>query len=424
MSEFTVGIEEEYQLVDPAAGELRSSSRAVLDTDWSGEIRKELQESTIEVGTRVCATTTEARRELLRLRLQAAATAAAEELDIVAAGMHPFSDWRAHERTAGERYARMAERYGRLARDEHIFGMHVHVAPPPALDRMKLLNVVRCYTPHLLALSCSSPFHEGDDTGFASFRMVMWRRWPGSGLPPRLESDAEYRRYVDTVLGTGLLIDERSLYWTVRRHPEYPTLEFRMCDVCPSADDAIAIAACARTIVAAAAAGVLREDAPGQLSHAAIDALLADDAWRASRYGLAARFVAPGSGGTAVSARSAIARLLDTLQPVARDLGESDSLAGVHRILERGNGADRMRDVFAESGDMRTVVGWLARETLSGVGMDRRAVQRPAPSGAPPRIVRAAADLAAPAVANPAANPIAAVEPTVDGAVFQRKRTG
>jgi glutamate---cysteine ligase / carboxylate-amine ligase len=385
MSDYTVGIEEEYQLVDPVTAELRSSSRAVLETDWSGEIRKELQESTIEVGTRVCSGTAAAQAELLRLRLQAATTAAAEDLEIVAAGLHPFSDWRQHERTVDERYARMAERYGRLARDEHIFGMHIHVAPPPELDRMKLLNVVRRYTPHLLALSCSSPFHEGDDTGFASYRMILWRRWPGSGLPPRLESDAEYRRHVDMLLRAGLLIDERSLYWTIRRHPEYPTLEFRMCDVCPSIADAIAIAACARTIVAAAAEGVLRDDERGPLSPEAYDAVLSDDVWRAARYGLAARFGTPGHRGTAVSARAAIMRLLETVEPVACAIGETANMAGVCRILERGTGADRLRDVHAGGGDMRAVVQWLARETVTGVGMDRRATQRSdavAPGGA------------------------------------------
>jgi YbdK family carboxylate-amine ligase len=263
-------------------------------------------------------------RELVRLRAQAAAAAAAEDLDIVALGLHPFSGWRGHELSDGERYEGIAQRYGRLAHEEHIFGMHVHVAPPASEDRMVLLNTVRRYVPHLLALSCSSPFYEGEDTGFASFRMILWRRWPGAGLPPRLADDAEYRRYVDAQLRAGLLQDERSLYWMIRRHPEYPTLEFRMCDVCPRIDDAIAIAALARCIVAGSVEGVLRPFAPVGMSAEAADALLSDDAWRAARYGLAARFAEPERGGAAVSARSAIARLVERLAPVAERLGEAE----------------------------------------------------------------------------------------------------
>jgi glutamate---cysteine ligase / carboxylate-amine ligase len=381
MGEYTLGVEEEYQLVDPATGELQSRGRAVLETDWTGEIRRELQESTIEIGTHVCGSAAAARRELLRLRMQAAAVAAAEDLEIIALGLHPFSGWRGHGLSDGDRYAGMAQRYGRLAREEHIFGMHVHVAPPPTEDRIRLLNTVRRYVPHLLALSCSSPFYEGEDTGFASFRMILWRRWPGAGLPPRLADDAEYRRYVDAQLRAGLLHDERSLYWMIRRHPEYPTLEFRMCDVCPCVDDAVAIAALARCIVAGAVEGVLRPVSPTGLSREAADALLADDAWRAARHGLAARFAEPARGGTAVSARAAIDRLMERLGPVAERLGEAESLAGVLRIMERGNAADRMRAAYAgrgEGDDMKAIVRWAAAETLVGAGMDRRGAQRAA----------------------------------------------
>jgi glutamate---cysteine ligase / carboxylate-amine ligase len=379
MGEYTVGVEEEYQLVDPATDELQSRGRAVLETDWSGEIRRELQESTIEVGTHVCGDAAAAGRELLRLRTQAATAAAAEDLEIVALGLHPFSGWRGHALSDSERYAGMAQQYGRLAREEHIFGMHVHVAPPPSEDRIRLLNTVRRYVPHLLALSCSSPFYEGEDTGFASYRMILWRRWPGAGLPPRLADDAEYRRLVDAQLRAGLLHDERSLYWMIRRHPDYPTLEFRMCDVCPRVGDAVTIASLARCIVAGAVEGVLRPVTPAGLSAEAADALLADDTWRAARYGLAARFAEPARDGAAVSARAAIGRLLERLGPVAEALGEAEPLAGAFRIMDRGNAADRMRDAYAAGGgadDMRAIVRWGAAETLVGAGMDRRAAQR------------------------------------------------
>jgi glutamate---cysteine ligase / carboxylate-amine ligase len=376
MSDYTVGVEEEYQLIDPATAELRSSGHTVLETDWSGEIRKELQESTIEVGTRVSECSRGALADLRRLRLQAAAVAAAEDLGIVAAGVHPFSDWRGHAMAAGERYARMAEVYGRIARDEHNFGMHIHVAPAAGADRMQVLNDVRWYIPHLLALSCSSPFYEGEDTGYASYRMVLWRRWPGAGVPPRLCSEREYREYIDLQLRTGVLADERSVYWLIRLHPEYPTLEFRMCDVCPRVDDAAAIAGLARILVAAAVERVLPLPRTDSLCGEAWDALLADDCWRVKRYGLDAQLLDPRQAGDSVRAHEAIEVLLEDLAPLADELGEADALAGVAGILARGNAASRMRAVHRGSGDLRELTQWLAAETLVGAGMDRRRAQR------------------------------------------------
>src|SRR5690606_20804622 len=217
---------------------LRSGARDVLEADWSAEVRPELQDTTVEVGTRVCRDGSELERELRRLRAQVAAGAEARGLSIVAAGVHPFSRWEGHGRMAEDRYRQIEERFGRIARDEHNFGMHVHVGVPSARDRIALLDVVRWYVPQLLALACSSPLYESEDTGYASYRMVLWRRWPGTGAPPRLESEAEYRRLVGMLLDTGAISEERAIYWSVRPHAVYPTLEFRATDVCPSVDDA------------------------------------------------------------------------------------------------------------------------------------------------------------------------------------------
>ena len=376
MANFTIGVEEEYQLVDPASSDLRSSARVVLADDWTGELRKEIQESTVEIGTLVCPSSTSVRGDLARLRAQAAAAAAAQDLEVVASGLHPFTDWRRHELTAGERYARMAETYGRLARDEHNYGMHVHVAVEG--DRMRLLGAVRRYIPHLLALSCSSPFHEGEDTGFASFRMVLWRRWPGATVPPRLGSDAEYRSFVDAQLRAGVLGDERNLYWMIRPHPAYPTLEFRMCDVCPTLDHAVAIAGLTRTLVCAASEGMLPADPWSSWSEAAGDAALSDDCWRAARYGLDATVLAPTLPSGGVAMRDAVRRLIDVLRPVAEAIGEAPALDGAGRICETGNTADRLRALHATGCDLRLLVRWLARETLLGTATDRRHEQREA----------------------------------------------
>lgn len=368
---FTVGVEEEYQLVSPPTGELQSSARLVLAADWSGDIRKELQESTIEIGTRICADSLEVGAELKRLRLVAATAASSEDLAIVAAGVHPFSRWEQHEMTSDDRYARMAETYGRVAKDEHNFGMHIHVAVPEAQERVPLLNILRWYIPHLTALSCSSPFFEGEDTGYASYRMILWRRWPASGVPPRLTSDREYRTYVDTLLRAGAIGDERNLYWSIRIHPEYPTLEYRMCDVCPRVEDAVAITALARTLVAAAAMGELRPIEPAGLSAHAADAILSDDAWRAARYGLDALITEPSGRGGSICVHDAIGDLVEDMMPVALSIGEAESLRGIERILTEGNATDRVRAFHAEHCDWRKLVEWLQEETLRGTGVQR-----------------------------------------------------
>jgi glutamate---cysteine ligase / carboxylate-amine ligase len=372
MSGYSVGVEEEYQLVDPHSGELRSSARVVLQGDWSGEIRTELQDSTIEIGTSVCESSTGILRELRRLRAQSAAAAAAEELQIVAAGLHPFANWREHTLSADERYRRIAETYGRIARDEHNFGMHIHVAVEG--DRMRILGRIRRYIPHLLALSCSSPFHEGEDTAYDSYRMVLWRRWPGAAPPPLLQDDVAYRRYVDVLLDAGVLPDERSLYWMIRRHPAYPTVEFRMCDVCPSLADAVAIAGVARTLVYAAGEGMLPGSEPWK--PAVADLALADECWRASRYGLDAQLLRDARSNEWDTAREAVARLAELLRPAAEELGEAAALDAAVRLAERGNAAARTRAFYRECRDMAHTVRWLAAETVVGAGMDRRTRQR------------------------------------------------
>lgn len=373
---FTVGVEEEYQLVDDAPGELRSRARDVLAFDWSAEIRGELQETTLEIGTHVCSSMEAVEKELKRLRLQVAATAAAHDLRIVAAGVHPFSRWEGHERSREARYVRIEREYGRIARDEHNFGMHIHVAVPGSLDRIALLNAVRGYIPHLIALCCSSPFYEGEDTGYASYRLILWRRWPGNGVPPRLASMAEYRRYVDVLLRARAIPDERSIYWSVRPHAIYPTLEFRATDACPRVEDAAAVAALTRALVVAAAEGRLREWAPAGFSPGAVHALMAENEWRAARDGLDAWLVVPDAPDARVRMRGAIRALVEQLAPTLESLGDGEALERVGALLERGNAADRMRRVYRDSGDLGVVVRWLAGETVLGVGLDRRRAQR------------------------------------------------
>jgi glutamate---cysteine ligase / carboxylate-amine ligase len=378
-ADFTLGVEEEYQLVDPATGALRSHASELRREDWTGELVAELQETTIEIGTPICSSAEEAASQLERLRFQAGTVAGAHGLAIVAAGLHPFSTWEGHERPALARYRTIEARYGRIARDEHIYGMHVHVAVPDGVERLAIINVLRHYLPHMLALSASSPFFEGADTGFASFRTIMWRRWPNSGIPPRFDSDAAYNDYVAILLDAGVMADPWNLYWSTRPHPEYPTIEFRVTDVCPSLQDAVAIAALARALVHAASTGVLTDDVSDSLSPAIEQELIRINEWRAARDGLQARLIDAHTGTSHQPMRTAIRRLVDRVCRSAETLGDGAALAHIETILQRGSAADRMRQRYEETGSLLDLVEWLATESLVGTGIDRRGAQRDGP---------------------------------------------
>lgn len=375
MHDYTVGVEEEYQLVCPDTGELRSRARDVLAVDWSGEIQPESQQTMLEIGTRVCGSAAKLDKEIRRLRLQAASAAAAEELRMVAAGIHPFSRWEDQKRTLGKRYQVLVERYGRVIRTEHIFGMHIHVAVPEGVDRVRVMNQVRGYIPHLLALSASSPFYEGEDTGYASYRTIIGQRLPHTGPPPQFPSAEAYRRFVDMLIATGAIADEYTLYWSIRPHPEYPTLEFRVTDVCPLAEDAVVIASLARAITVAAAEGRLTPLASTG-SDSETDELLAHNEWQAARHGLAATQVDPALRTGSEPLRDSILRLRDRVQPSAESAGDGGALETLDTLLERGNGATRIREAFRTRGDLPEVVEWLAGESILGAGLDRRRAQR------------------------------------------------
>lgn len=376
-AEFTVGVEEEYQLVDGESGELKSRARCVIDWDWTGDIKPEMQENTLEVETRVCAGTACVHDELARLRLQAAVAAEARGLRVVAAGTHPFSGKEGQAFTPGEVYDRLRAEYRRLADTQHIFGMHVHVSVPERVDRVRVMNVARLYLPHLLALTASSPLYLEEDTGYASYRSILWRRWPRTGVPPRFESAAEFDALVRALVETGCIDAPGRLYWDIRPHHAYPTLEYRVADVTPRLEDAVAAAALARAVTAGAVEGVLREP---ELSEALLGPLVRENAWRASRDGLGAELViAEGGRLEVVPAREAILRLAESLAPTAERLGDGAILAGLPSVLKRGDAAARIRARAEKSGgDLREVVRWLADETILGVGLDRRTKQREA----------------------------------------------
>jgi glutamate---cysteine ligase / carboxylate-amine ligase len=373
---YTIGVEEEYQLIDPDTGALVSRASDVLSADWADALQGELHETTVEIGTAICRNWDDVEQELRRRRFQASATAATEGLEIVAAGLHPFSGWSGHSIRPAERYAAIEKLHERIAREVNIFGMHVHVGVPDGLDRTVLMRDVRVFIPHLLALSASSPFLEADDTGFASYRSILWRQFPYTGVPPRFADEGEYGRFIALLLRSEAIRDRGNIYWSLRPHFSYPTLEFRAMDACPRLEDAATIAAFARLLVASVAEARLDPPGRGDLSPELWQAVLTENEWHAGRFGLDAFLTDPESQRGRTAMRQAIRRLLDRLAPLAAELGETAVLDRVEQLLERGNAADRMRRVYADQQSFDEVVAWLIRETRLGTGFDRRRTQR------------------------------------------------
>lgn len=254
--EFTIGVEEEFLLVDAESRRLRPSAQEVLPSaeDAMGEgeqVDKEFKLSQLETGTPVCHTLDELGEEIGRMRTKVAEAAERTGSRIAAAGTHPFSDWREEgsDVTPDQSYLGLERDYQRLAREKTICGCHIHVGISDAEAAIQVLNGVRPWLPAILAVSVNSPFWLGEDTGYGSYRTEIWRRWPTAGTPDPFASRADFDRLVDVLLQTGSIDDPARIHWDVRPSPQFPTLEFRVTDVCLTVDDALTVAALVRALV-------------------------------------------------------------------------------------------------------------------------------------------------------------------------------
>src|SRR3989441_1685789 len=305
---FTIGVEEEFQIIDPATCELRSHVSQIVSAaspDIAEQVKHELHQSIVETGTRICENVSELRIEMHRTRGELVAAAERAGLQVAAAGTHPFSSWIDQVISPGERYQHIIEEMGQLARSLLIFGMHVHVAMPDKQTTIDMMNGVRYFLPHLLALSTSSPFWMGRDTGLKSFRTTVFRRFPRTGIPDQFDSWSEYEEYVDTLIELHCIDNGKKIWWDLRPHPIFGTLEFRICDVPTAPRASIAIAALAQAIIVK----LYRLRARNLGFRRYHRALIEENKWRAARWGIDGKRIDFGKREEGPMRRLALARL-------------------------------------------------------------------------------------------------------------------
>ena len=378
----SLGIEEEYLLVDRVGRDVVAdppqSMLEECEALLSGQVSPEFLRSQIEVETRVYRTVREARADLASLRASVAQIAARYDLAPLAAGTHPFAVWSVQKHTDAERYNLLARDLQALARRLLTCGLHVHIGIDDDDLRIDLMNQVTYFLPHLLALSTSSPFWNGQDTGLMSYRIAVFDGLPRTGLPDHFDSYGEYERFVARLVGAGLVEDATKLWWDVRPSAKFPTLEMRICDMCPALDDGIAIAALFQCLISM----LYRLRSENQRWRIYPRALVQENRWLAQRYGTAGELVDFGKG-----ERVAYAELLEEIIVlVAEDAERLDCVAEVahaRQIAARGTSAHRQiatyKDALAAGAEpdeaLRQVVDVLIAETTEGLDAEPRAAE-------------------------------------------------
>src|SRR5688500_3393129 len=356
----TIGVEEEYQIIDPQTRELQSYITQLLEYDhrFLGQVKPELHQSIVEVGTTVCRTPQEVREELVRLRRGVMELAALKTLSIAAAGTHPFSHWVDQEITPMERYIGTREAMQDLAHRLLIFGTHVHIGIEDRDFLIDAANVARYVLPHILCLSTSSPYWLGRNTGLKSYRSVVFRSFPRSGVPRIIPSWGDYQNYLETLVATGCIPDGSKIWWDVRPHWQYPTLEFRVCDVCTRVDEAVCIAAILQAVVAKL--WKMRRD--NLTFRVYPQTLIEENKWRAARFGLDGKLIDFGKR-IDLPARALIREMIEWfIDDVVDDLGSRREVEYAFRILDEGTSADRQLATYQRTGSFEAVVDQLIAE--------------------------------------------------------------
>jgi carboxylate-amine ligase len=364
---FTLGVEEEFQIVDPVSRELRSHIEQILESGkliLKERVKPEMHQSVVEIGTDVCKNVKDAREQVKKLRTDLAKLAIQNDLRIAAAGTHPFSHWKDQRITSNPRYKNIVDDFQQVARANLIFGLHVHVGVDSRDTAIHIMNAARYFLPHIFALSTNSPFWLGRNTGFKSYRSKVFDRFPRTGIPDFFMSLAEYDNYVNLLIKTNCIDDAKKIWWDIRVHPYFHTLEYRVCDVPLRVDETICLTALIQAITAKLYK-LIKQNLGFRLYRRA---LIAENKWRAARYGIHGKLIDFGKQ-EEVEFKKLAVELLEFIDDVVDELNCREETHYVYKILEMGTGADRQLDVYEQSGDLKNVVDFIIDETHFGLDL-------------------------------------------------------
>jgi carboxylate-amine ligase len=364
---FTIGIEEEYQTIDPITRDLRSHIHSEIIAKgklrMEERIKAEMHQSVVEVGTGVCKNIKEAKAEVRQLRTEMVKLAHENGLLLAAGATHPFADWRAQEIYPDERYHQVVEDMQLVARANLIFGLHVHVGMEDRETTIHLMNSMRYFLPHLLALSANSPFWLGMNTGLKSYRCKVFDKFPRTNIPDTFTSWSEYENFVNLLIRTNCIDNAKKIWWDIRPHPFFNTLEVRVCDIPLRLDETMALAA----LIQATIVKLYKLHSQNQSFRMYGRALMMENKWRAARYGISGKLIDFGKE-REVPERDLILEYLEFVDDVVDELDSREEVAYVHNILKHGTGADRQLRVFQETGgDLKKVVDYMVLETQAGL---------------------------------------------------------
>ena len=364
-NEFTLGIEEEYMVVDPVTRELTSHDQKIVESAQKihkDQVKAEMHQAVVEVGTDICQDVDEAFMDVSTLRKTISSIADGLGLKIGASGTHPFSHWESQLITDHARYNEIVNELQEAARSNLIFGLHVHVGMETREMAIHIANSARYFLPHVYALSTNSPFWEGRITGYKSFRTKIFDKFPRTGIPDYFESIEAYESYIKLLVKTNCIDNAKKIWWDLRVHPFFNTVEFRICDIPLTVHESIAIAALFQAICAKLYK--LKSQNLNFMMYSR--ALLNENKWRASRYGIDGNMIDFGKE-TEVNTRVLIYELLDFVDDVVPHLGSRHAINHVHKILENGTGADRQLKVYQDTGSLVNVVDYIQESFLSGI---------------------------------------------------------
>src|SRR5438045_1703492 len=367
---FTLGIEEEFAIIDPDTRELRSHIQEILEYGkviLKEQIKPEMHQSVVELGTEICQSIVDARAHVIELRSRLAELAGRSGLKIASVGTHPFSHWRDQLITQGERYREIVKDMQQLARANLIFGLHVHVGIPDLDSAIQVMDQIRYFLTHIYALCGNSPFWVGRNTGLKGYRLKVFERFPRTGIPDAFESLSEYEDYCKLLVKTGCIDNPKKIWWDIRLHPFFNTLEMRVCDAQSRVDDTLAMAALIQAVIAKLYK-LFRQNTTFRVYRRR---LLDENRWRASRYGIDGKLIDFGREAE-VETRSLVNELLEFVSTEVEELGSKREMAHIERIMREGTGADRQLEVFHRTNDMKAVVDQIVAETYEGLQIPPR----------------------------------------------------